>query len=152
MQARQEETHSPEPAVRCLGGGGNSGAATSGSAFEQHQTGSPPGGGWTASLRGDGKIVVDTARAFSGKQSLHVSGEPIRSESPTAYVRFMMYATSYPASSGVHTRLMRMALHKQPAAIQIRLTRLRPTTAWPSRRSTGSTCVTPVRNSTIRVC
>lgn len=86
--------------------------------FEQHPAANAPGGGWTPSLRGDGKIVVDTTRAFSGKQSLHVSGRmnadranisrPIQSESPSAYVRFMMYATSYPASSGVHTRLMRI--------------------------------------------
>jgi hypothetical protein len=32
----------------------------------------------------------------------------IRTPSPTAYVRFMYYGTSYPASSGVHTRLARL--------------------------------------------
>ena len=86
--------------------------------FEQHPAASAPAGNWTASQRGNGKIVIDTTRAFSGKQSLHVSGrlnadranisQPIRTDSPTAYVRFMFYATSYPASSGVHSRLMRI--------------------------------------------
>jgi hypothetical protein len=86
--------------------------------FEQYPAASAPGGGWTPTLRGDGKIVVDTTRAFSGKQSLHVSGRmnadranisrPIQTQSPTAFVRFMFYGTSYPASSGVHTRLMRI--------------------------------------------
>jgi len=86
--------------------------------FEQYPTASAPGGGWTPALRGDGKIVVDATRAFSGKQSLHVSGKmakdhanisrPIQTTSPTAYVRFMYYGTSYPASAGVHTRLARI--------------------------------------------
>jgi len=34
--------------------------------------------------------------------------QPIHTDSPTAYVRFMFYAKSYPASSGVHSRLMRI--------------------------------------------
>lgn len=115
-------------------GGGGAGAGAGGTAggadsscsgdgilcedFEQYPAASVPEGGWTATVRGNGKIVVDAARAFSGKQSLHVTGrmnadranisKPIRTDSPTAYVRFMMYATSYPASSGVHTRLMRI--------------------------------------------
>lgn len=86
--------------------------------FEQFAPAAAPSGSWTASQRGNGKIVVDTTRAFSGKQSLHVTGKmnsdlaniskAIKTESPTAYVRFMFYATSYPASSGVHTRLMRI--------------------------------------------
>lgn len=86
--------------------------------FEQYPTASAPAGGWTPAVRGEGKIVVDTTRAFSGKQSLHVAGKmardranisrPIQTTSPTAYVRFMYYGTSYPASSGVHTRLMRI--------------------------------------------
>jgi hypothetical protein len=86
--------------------------------FDQYPTASAPAGGWTAALRGDGKIVVDTAQAFSGKQSLHVTGKmnrdhanisrPIQTASPTAYVRFMYYVKSYPASSGVHTRLARL--------------------------------------------
>ena len=77
-------------------------------------------GGWTAALRGAGKIVVDATRAFSGKQSLHVTGKmnadhanisrPIQTTSPTAYVRFMYYGTSYPASAGVHTRLARLGI------------------------------------------
>jgi hypothetical protein len=33
---------------------------------------------------------------------------PIQTTSPTAYVRFMYYVKSYPASSGVHTRLARL--------------------------------------------
>jgi hypothetical protein len=86
--------------------------------FDQYPTASAPAGGWTAALRGDGKIVVDTAQAFSGKQSLHVTGKmnkdhanisrPIQNASPTAYVRFMYYMKSYPASAGVHTRLARL--------------------------------------------
>lgn len=86
--------------------------------FEQYPDASAPANGWTPSTRGDGKILVDASRAFSGKQSLHVTGRmnqdranisrPLQTDSPTAYVRFMYYATSYPASSGVHTRLMRI--------------------------------------------
>jgi hypothetical protein len=86
--------------------------------FDQYPAASAPAGGWTAALRGAGKIVVDTAQAFSGKQSLHVTGKmnqdranisrPIQTASPTAYVRFMYYVKSYPASSGVHTRLARL--------------------------------------------
>lgn len=86
--------------------------------FEQYPTASAPAGGWTAALRGAGKIVVDATRAFSGKQSVHVTGKmnadhanisrPIQTTSPTAYVRLMYYGTSYPASAGVHTRLARL--------------------------------------------
>lgn len=86
--------------------------------FEQYPAASAPAGGWTPDLRGEGKIVVDTTRAFTGKQSLHVTAKmnkdranisrPIQSTSPTTYVRFMYYGTSYPASSGVHTRLARL--------------------------------------------
>jgi hypothetical protein len=86
--------------------------------FEQYPPASAPAGGWTATQRGDGKIVVDATRAFTGKHALRVTGKmnadranisrPLQTESPTAHVRFMMYATSYPASSGVHTRLMRI--------------------------------------------
>lgn len=116
------------PAV--AGGGAGAGGTTGGASgscagngilcedFEQYPADNAPAGGWTAAVRGNGKIVVDTTRAFSGKQSLHVSGKmnadranisrPIQTQSPTAYVRFMMYGTSYPASSGVHTRLMRI--------------------------------------------
>jgi hypothetical protein len=105
------------------GSGGGSATSCAGDAilcedFEGHVAGSEPAGGWAATRRGDGKVVVDTTRAFSGKQSLHVSGKmnadranisrSIQSDSLAAYVRFMMYATSYPASSGVHTRLMRI--------------------------------------------
>lgn len=103
-------------------GGGSNGACASNAIlcedFEQHAAASAPAGGWTASTRGNGKIVVDTTRAFTGKQSLHVTGKmnadranisrPIQTESQTAYVRFMYYGTSYPASSGVHTRLFRI--------------------------------------------
>ena len=114
------------------GGGGGGGTGSAGAAagdrcadgtilcedFERYPAASVPAGNWTASERGDGEITVDTTRAFSGEQSLHVSGrmnadranisQPIHTDSPTAYVRFMFYATSYPASSGVHTRLMRI--------------------------------------------
>jgi hypothetical protein len=85
--------------------------------FEQYAAASEPTGGWTVTKRGEGQIVVDTTRAFSGTKSLHVSGkmnqdranisQPLETESPL-YFRFMMYAASYPASSGVHTRLMRI--------------------------------------------
>jgi hypothetical protein len=122
--------------VQSLGGvggvGGVGGTGTAGAAagegcadgailcedFEQYPAASAPAGNWTASQRGNGKIVVDTTRAFSGKQSLHVTGklnadhanisQPIHTDSPAAYVRFRFYATSYPASSGVHSRLMRI--------------------------------------------
>jgi hypothetical protein len=108
------------------GAGGTGGGAESSCAgdgilcedFEQYPEASAPAGGWTASVRGNGKIVVDASRAFSGKQSLHVTGRmnadranisrPLQTASASAYIRFMMYATSYPASSGVHTRLMRI--------------------------------------------
>jgi hypothetical protein len=112
------------------GAGGTAGGAVGGSNgdcgadaivcenFDQYPAASAPAGGWTAALRGDGKILVDTTQAFSGKQSLHVTGKmnkdhanisrPIQNASPTAYVRFMYYVKSYPASSGVHTRLARL--------------------------------------------
>jgi hypothetical protein len=86
--------------------------------FEQYPAASAPAGGWSPTLRGEGKVVVDSTRAFSGKQSLHVTGKlikdranisrPIQTASPTAYVRFRYYGTSYPASAGVHTRLARI--------------------------------------------
>lgn len=86
--------------------------------FERYPTASTPAGGWTAALRGEGKILVDTMRAFGGKQALHVTGRmnqdhanisrPIQTKSATAFVRFMYYPTSYPASAGVHTRLARL--------------------------------------------
>jgi hypothetical protein len=108
------------------GGAGASGAAQSSCSgngflcddFEQYPAASEPAGGWTVTKRGEGQIVVDTTRAFSGTKSLHVTGKmnadraniakPMETESPAVYFRFMMYATSYPASSGVHTRLMRI--------------------------------------------
>lgn len=110
------------------GGGGSGGAAVPNGAcagdailcedFEQYVDATAPGGGWTPAVQGNGKVVVDASRAFTGKQSLHVTGKmnadraniskPLQTQSPTAYVRFMLYATSYPASSGVHTRLMRI--------------------------------------------
>jgi hypothetical protein len=109
-------------------GGGNSACGTDAIVcddFDQYPAASAPGGGWTAALRGAGKIVVDTAQAFSGKQSLHVTGKmnkdhanisrPIQTASPTAHVRFMYYVKSYPASSGVHTRLARLGT-KQAAS------------------------------------
>jgi hypothetical protein len=127
-----ESTASGSGGVQAEGGGdmggmgGTAGAANgscSGDAivcedFEQYPADNAPAGGWTPTLRGDGKIVVDATRAFGGKQSLHVTGQmnadranisrPIQTDSPTAYVRFMMYTASYPASAGVHTRLMRI--------------------------------------------
>lgn len=108
------------------GAGGSAGAANPGCGsdaivcenFDLYPVGSSPAGGWTAAVRGAGKIVVDATRAFSGEQSLHVTGQmnkdhanisrPIQTTSPTAYVRLMYYGTSYPASSGVHTRLARL--------------------------------------------
>jgi hypothetical protein len=36
--------------------------------FEQYPTASAPAGGWTPTLGGDGKIVIDATRALSGKQ------------------------------------------------------------------------------------
>jgi hypothetical protein len=124
-----QSTASGSGGVQASGGGGVGGTAGAGNGscsgdaivcedFEQYPAANAPAGGWTPTLRGDGKIVVDATRAFSGKQSLHVTGRmnadranisrPIQTDSPTAYVRFMMYTASYPASAGVHTRLMRI--------------------------------------------
>lgn len=86
--------------------------------FETYAPSRPPNGIWTSSVRGNGAIVVDTTHFFSGKQSLHVTGRlnqdraniatPVATESAVIYVRFMYYGVSYPASSGVHTRLARI--------------------------------------------
>ena len=88
--------------------------------FEGYAPGAPPEGQWTASSRGAGAIVIDTTRAFSGTQSLHVTGRlnadhanismPIDTQSEVLHVRFMMYTVSYPATSGVHTRLARIGI------------------------------------------
>lgn len=88
--------------------------------FEDYASGSPPDGAWAPRLRGNGSIVVDTTRAFSGTQSLHVTGKlnadeanismPIETQSEILHVRFMMYTVSYPASSGVHTRLAELGV------------------------------------------
>ncbi len=88
--------------------------------FEGYASGSPPEGDWDARLRGSGSVVVDTTRAFSGAQSLHVTGKlnadeaniakAIETQSEVLHVRFMMYTVSYPASSGVHTRLSELGL------------------------------------------
>ncbi len=121
------------------GTGGISGTATGGSAsggasgpgcpagaflcegFENQTAGVAPGAPWVPDTLGNGKITVDTTRAFSGQKSVHVTGmmngfqgdraniaRPMAIDSKTVWVRFMMYTASYPASSGVHTRLMRL--------------------------------------------
>lgn len=87
--------------------------------FEDYPIGEVPGGDWSANARGAGAVEVDGERAFSGDKSLHVTGKlnadhayitaPVE-DSPVAHVRFMMYTASYPASSGVHTRLALLGL------------------------------------------
>ncbi len=69
-------------------------------------------------MRNAGLIKVETARPFSGRNALHVTGmmaadraylqRPMATAATTIYVRFMMYTLSYPSSSGVHTRLLRI--------------------------------------------
>jgi hypothetical protein len=41
--------------------------------FEVYARGSAPGKPWTASISGGGKISIDATKAFSGKQSLHIT-------------------------------------------------------------------------------
>ena len=89
--------------------------------FETQMAGAAPGGPWVPDILGNGKITVDTTKSFSGQKSVHVTGmmngfqgdraniaTPVAIDSKTVWVRFMMYTASYPASSGVHTRLMRL--------------------------------------------
>lgn len=107
-------------------GGGASGPGCPGGAFlcegfETHVVGTAPGAPWVPDTLGNGKITVDTTKAFSGQKSVHVTGTmngfkgdraniatPMAIDSKTVWVRFMMYTASYPGSSGVHTRLMRL--------------------------------------------
>jgi hypothetical protein len=80
--------------------------------------GAMPGAPWTPDLRGKGQIVVDTVKPFSGQKAVHVTGMmnsdranvqmPMAIDAKTVWVRFMMFTASYPSSSGVHTRLMRL--------------------------------------------
>ena len=96
--------------------------------FETQMTGATPGAPWVPDTLGGGKITVDTTRAFSGQKSVHVTGvmngfkgdraniaTPMAIDSKTVWVRFMMYTASYPASSGVHTRLMRLGTAAEAA-------------------------------------
>jgi len=86
--------------------------------FEAYAADAAPGGMWKASVRGGGQIQVASAKTFAGTRALHVTGmvasdaaniqRPLAITAPTVFVRFMMYTTSYPSSSGVHTRLFRM--------------------------------------------
>ncbi|MEO5770356.1 MAG: hypothetical protein ABIS92_18515 [Polyangia bacterium] len=89
--------------------------------FETQMAGAAPGAPWVPDTLGNGKITVDTTKSFSGQKSVHVTGmmngfqgdraniaTPMVIGSKTVWVRFMMYTASYPASSGVHTRLMRL--------------------------------------------
>ncbi|MEO5769808.1 MAG: hypothetical protein ABIS92_15750, partial [Polyangia bacterium] len=86
--------------------------------FETQMAGAAPGSPWTPDLRGAGKILVDTSKSFSGQNAVHVTGMtnkdranvqiPMVIAAKTVWVRFMMYTASYPSSSGVHTRLMRL--------------------------------------------
>jgi len=80
--------------------------------------GAAPGASWKATVRNAGVINVETARPFSGRNALHVTGMmaadrayvemPMLTAAKTIHVRFMMYTLSYPSSSGVHTRLLRI--------------------------------------------
>ena len=103
--------------------GGSSGASCPAGAilcdgFEAYAADAAPGGMWKPSVRGGGQIQVASAKAFAGTRALHVTGmvasdsaniqRTLAITAQTVFVRFMMYTTSYPSSSGVHTRLFRM--------------------------------------------
>ena len=107
------------------GGGANEPGCPAGAfvceGFETQMVGAAPGAPWLPDTLGNGKITVDTSKSFSGHNSVHVTGKmngfqgdranigtPLAINSKTVWVRFMMYTASYPASSGVHTRLMRL--------------------------------------------
>jgi len=88
--------------------------------------GAAPGASWKATVRNAGVVNVETARPFSGRNALHVTGMmaadrayvqmPMIVTAQTVYVRFMMYTLGYPSSSGVHTRLLRIGTAAGTAA------------------------------------
>jgi hypothetical protein len=94
--------------------------------FESQTVGEPAGGTWTTEVRNAGQLKVEDSRFFSGKKSIHVTGQlrndkanitaPLAIGAKSFFVRFMMYTASYPASSGVHTRLVRMGLNEGTGA------------------------------------
>jgi len=94
--------------------------------FETYPANAAPAGLWTHDLRNAGQINVASDRPFSGKQSIHVTGKmssdraniqmPLPIAAATVFVRFMMYTASYPSSSGVHTRLVRLGTQAGAAA------------------------------------
>jgi hypothetical protein len=71
-------------------------------------------------------VKVEDSRFFSGNKSIRVTGQlrngaanikaPLAIGETSFFVRFMMYTASYPASSGVHTRLVRMGLNEGTGA------------------------------------
>lgn len=86
--------------------------------FEAYPAGASPGADWKPTIRNAGLINIETARPFTGRNALHVTGmmaadraylqRPMVTAATTIYVRFMMYTLSYPSSAGVHTRLLRI--------------------------------------------
>ena len=96
---------------------------------ETQMVGAAPGAPWVPDTLGNGKITIDTSKSFSGHNSVHVTGTltngfkgdraniatPMAIDSKTVWVRFMMYTASYPGSSGVHTRLMRLGTAAEAA-------------------------------------
>jgi hypothetical protein len=94
--------------------------------FESQTVGEAPAGTWTTEVRNAGQLKVEDSRFFSGKKSIHVTGQlrddkanitaPLAIGAKSFFVRFMMYTASYPASSGVHTRLVRMGLNEGTGA------------------------------------
>ncbi len=120
-----------EPAGGSAGVGGPAGPGCPAGAFlcegfEAYTEGAAPGGSWTRDVRGKGQINVEASRPFAGAKGLHVTGTmntdraniqtslPIAAE--TVFVRFMMYTSGYPSSSGVHTRLLRLGTSAGAAA------------------------------------
>jgi hypothetical protein len=110
------------------GGGGATASATCPTGaffcddFESYTTGAAPNGKWTVQVRGGAKAEVDTTMAFSGTKSVHFTGTVnqasaniIAKSAPVfpiqgnkLFLRMMMYIKSYPATSGTHSRFMRI--------------------------------------------
>jgi hypothetical protein len=90
--------------------------------FESYAANAAPSGRWTTQARGSAKAVIDTTRAYSGTKSVHFTGTVNQSSANiiaqsapafpvtgnTVFIRLMMYVASYPATSGVHTRIARI--------------------------------------------
>lgn len=94
--------------------------------FEDYPTGAPGNGSGWKPVGTNGEVTVDTTRAMSGKNALHVTGtqkqcggcgasifKPLAVPAKTVFVRYMMYTVSYPASQGVHTRVITMGTSRE---------------------------------------